>query len=184
MVLPQLQVDADVINDITNAVAAGKEVTVAKTNITYYGWNGCGYIVFDTDTGGGAYIISGGLNGGYWSDSMSCTDKQIAISLITTLFVAVGIIGGVGGAVFAGAIGGFLAALIVYGDAWTINDSMNSALTGFLSGAIGGEFSMLLKGGMLMHWFKAAIIGSLFSSGIDMMMLAGDPVFDSPNNCP
>jgi len=35
-------------------------VTVSKTNITYNGWTGCGYIIIDPDTGAGAYMISGG----------------------------------------------------------------------------------------------------------------------------
>lgn len=66
-VLPQLQVDEDVMNDIANAVAAGKEVTVSKTNIDFNGWNGCGYIVFDHGTGAGMYMINGGLNGSYFA---------------------------------------------------------------------------------------------------------------------
>jgi len=63
-ILPQLQVDHDVKTDIQNAVNAGKVVTVSKTNITYNGWTGCGYIIIDPTTGNGAYMISGGMNGG------------------------------------------------------------------------------------------------------------------------
>ncbi|MBI5675884.1 MAG: transglutaminase domain-containing protein [Nitrospirae bacterium] len=62
-ILPQLQIDADAKSDIRNAVNAGKEVTVSKTNISFNGWNGCGYIVIDPVTGAGAYMISGGMNG-------------------------------------------------------------------------------------------------------------------------
>jgi hypothetical protein len=62
-ILPQLQVDGDVKGDIQNAVSAGKEVTVSKTNITFNGWTGCGYIIIDPSTGAGAYMISGSLNG-------------------------------------------------------------------------------------------------------------------------
>jgi hypothetical protein len=51
--------------DIRNAVNAGKVVTVSKTNITYNGWTGCGYIIIDPDTGAGAYMISGGMSGGW-----------------------------------------------------------------------------------------------------------------------
>jgi hypothetical protein len=58
-----LQVGAQVKADIQNAVNAGKEVTVSKTNITYSGWTGCGYIVINPQTGAGAYMISGGLSG-------------------------------------------------------------------------------------------------------------------------
>jgi hypothetical protein len=62
-VLPQLQIDADVKADIQNAVNAGKEVTVSKTNINFNGWTGCGYIIIDPLTGVGAYMISGGMSG-------------------------------------------------------------------------------------------------------------------------
>lgn len=62
--LPQLQVDSDVKGDIQNAVNAGKVVTVSKSNISYKGWNGCGYIITNSETGAGAYMISGGLSGG------------------------------------------------------------------------------------------------------------------------
>ena len=62
-VLPQLQVDLQIKEDIRNAVNAGKVVTVSKTNISYNGWTGCGYIIINPETGAGAYMISGGLNG-------------------------------------------------------------------------------------------------------------------------
>jgi len=64
-ILSQLQIDTDAKTDIRNAVNAGKEVTVSKTNITYNGWTGCGYIIIDPDTGEGAYMISGGMNGAF-----------------------------------------------------------------------------------------------------------------------
>ncbi len=41
-VLPQLQVDGDLKADIINAVNAGKEVTVSKTNGTKLGWDQTG----------------------------------------------------------------------------------------------------------------------------------------------
>jgi transglutaminase-like putative cysteine protease len=61
--LPLLQVDSAVLTDIQNAVNAGKEVTISKTNIDFHGWVGCGYIITDPKTGAGAYMISGGTNG-------------------------------------------------------------------------------------------------------------------------
>lgn len=62
-ILPQLQIDQQIKDDILNAVNAGKVVTVSKTNISYNGWNGCGYILINPDTGAGAYMISGGSSG-------------------------------------------------------------------------------------------------------------------------
>lgn len=63
-ILPQLQLSTDMLTDIQNTVNAGKIVTVSKTSIAYNGWVGCGYIVSDSNTGAGAYMISGGFAGG------------------------------------------------------------------------------------------------------------------------
>jgi len=62
-VMPQLQVDQYVKEDIQNSVNAGKLVTVSKTNINFNGWVGCGYIITNPETGAGAYMISGGTSG-------------------------------------------------------------------------------------------------------------------------
>jgi hypothetical protein len=70
-IIPQLQLDAGTISDIQNAINAGKEVTVSKTDITYNGWTGCGYIIIDPLTGAGAYMISGGVNGGWLYSTLS-----------------------------------------------------------------------------------------------------------------
>ena len=63
-VLPTLQVSDDVQQDIINQVGAGNIVIVPQSNISYLGWTGVGYITMDPSTGGGAYMISGGLAGG------------------------------------------------------------------------------------------------------------------------
>ncbi|MEW6680678.1 MAG: hypothetical protein AB1297_06675, partial [bacterium] len=63
-ILPQLNVSFDVKSDIQNAVNTGKIVTIPKNNLQYYNWSGIGYIVSDPDTGGAAYMISGGIAGG------------------------------------------------------------------------------------------------------------------------
>jgi hypothetical protein len=62
-ILPQLELDNQIIVDIQNAVNTGKEVAVPKTNIMYDEWIGTGYIIIDPNTGSGGYIISGGLSG-------------------------------------------------------------------------------------------------------------------------
>lgn len=62
-VLPQLAHKATVIQDVKNAVAAGKIVTISQTMISYKGWTGTGYILLDPQTGAGAYLIGGGQDG-------------------------------------------------------------------------------------------------------------------------
>ena len=64
-VLPTLQVDETVINDIRDAISAGKEVIVSQANINYQGWVGCGYVVVDPVTANGGYMISGGMSGAF-----------------------------------------------------------------------------------------------------------------------
>ena len=65
VVLSQLELDTAVINEIGNAVNAGKVVTVSKTDINFHGWIGAGYIITDPTTGAGAYMISGGDSGAH-----------------------------------------------------------------------------------------------------------------------
>ncbi len=62
--IPKLNVSAQVLADVQNAVAAGKRVLIPRDQMTFLSWQGVGYIVTDLNTGAGAYLISGGLAGG------------------------------------------------------------------------------------------------------------------------
>ncbi len=62
--LTQLQVSPEVIDDIRNAVNAGKKVIISKTGVNYEGMNAIGYIVFDPTSGAGGFMINGELAGG------------------------------------------------------------------------------------------------------------------------
>ncbi len=62
-VLPGLTVLQEVKTDIQNAINAGKEVTISRDNVRLNDWTGVGFIVRDPNTGGGAYMISGGTGG-------------------------------------------------------------------------------------------------------------------------
>lgn len=89
-VLPQLNHDSQVINDIHNAVAAGKIVAVSEKSIKLHNWQGSGYIIIDPNTGSGAYMISGGLNGG-WIDAISSimdgvNENSVALTSFVSLF--------------------------------------------------------------------------------------------------
>ena len=68
--LPQLALRADTIAEIRNAVFAGKEVTVHQSQLTVNGWTGAGYIVLDTATGAGGYLLDGGTSGGKLAASL------------------------------------------------------------------------------------------------------------------
>ncbi|WP_225911535.1 transglutaminase domain-containing protein [Desulfuromonas versatilis] len=105
-VLPQLQIDQQVKNDIQNAVNAGNEVTVSKGNISSNGWTGCGYIITAPETGAGAYMITGGGNG---------ADVQALLLLGEILLYCLAAAGAVAIAllaiIFAGVPGAFAATL-------------------------------------------------------------------------
>ncbi|MEW6104247.1 MAG: transglutaminase-like domain-containing protein, partial [bacterium] len=62
-ILPILQQDADVKGAIQDSVSAGNEVIIPEREITYYGFQGTGYIIQDPVTGAGACMISGGAAG-------------------------------------------------------------------------------------------------------------------------
>ncbi len=63
--LPNLHLDGLAINEINQALAAGKEVIAHTDRISVPGWTGEGYILFDPITGSGAYKITGGANGAF-----------------------------------------------------------------------------------------------------------------------
>ena len=63
VVLPQLNHKALIMEDVRNAVNAGKVVTISQAPISYNGWSGAGYSIVDTETGAGAWLIGGGVDG-------------------------------------------------------------------------------------------------------------------------
>lgn len=63
-IIPQINHSSQVTTDVRDAVAAGKIVTISQTKINFNTWSGSGYIITDPNTGSGAYMISGGVNGG------------------------------------------------------------------------------------------------------------------------
>jgi hypothetical protein len=68
-ILPMLQIENDIKINIVNAVNSGNVVQIPISNINFNGWNGIAYVVTNQTTGSGAYLISGGLNGGETSTS-------------------------------------------------------------------------------------------------------------------
>ena len=63
-VLPNIHHDSGTMTEIRSALAVGKEVITHTDAVSVPGWSGAGYIILDSETGDGAYKISGGLNGG------------------------------------------------------------------------------------------------------------------------
>ena len=63
-ILSQLQVSSEIIDDIRNAVNAGKKVIISKTSVQYETFNSIGYIIIDPTTGAAGFMISSGMAGG------------------------------------------------------------------------------------------------------------------------
>ncbi len=61
---PGMAQPSSVVNAINNALAQGHHVTIPRTGITYYQWQGTGYIDMEPATGAAGYIIAGGQSGG------------------------------------------------------------------------------------------------------------------------
>ncbi|WP_201634574.1 hypothetical protein [Psychrobacter immobilis] len=84
-VLPKLNHSDVVMTDIRNGINAGKTVTVHDTQITLNGWSGTGYTILDPESGAGAYMIGGGLDGGFVSFIKSLKGKNL--KLVASLFI-------------------------------------------------------------------------------------------------
>lgn len=64
MALADIQMDDDIKTEIRNAVNAGKVAVAHQHYLDFYGKNAAGYMLLDLNTGGGAYLIATGENGG------------------------------------------------------------------------------------------------------------------------
>ena len=62
--LANIHHDPTTMDEITNALATGREVITHTDPVSVPGYSGAGYIILDPVTGEGAYKISGGGNGG------------------------------------------------------------------------------------------------------------------------
>lgn len=80
-VLPKLNHSDVVMTDIRNGVNAGKTVTVHDTQITLNGWSGTGYTILDPESGAGAYMIGGGLDGGFTETDLANILSSVSLSV-------------------------------------------------------------------------------------------------------
>ncbi|MBV7429812.1 MULTISPECIES: transglutaminase-like domain-containing protein [unclassified Acidovorax] len=80
--LPKLPVGGTVGQEIQSAVMAGKEVTVHERQLNVHGFSGYGYIITDSETGAGAYMIEGRGNGGFLVALFLCAISFIAAVLL------------------------------------------------------------------------------------------------------
>jgi transglutaminase-like putative cysteine protease len=80
-ILPKLQLPSSIKEGIRNSVDSGMIVTVPERNVQLNNWHGAGWIVIDPTSGAGAYMISGGLAGGSWTEDFKCAAWAISFVL-------------------------------------------------------------------------------------------------------
>ncbi len=125
-VLPQLNHNSQVINDIRNAVASGKIVTTSQTQVNFNGWSGSGYIITDQNNGSGAYMISGGLNGGALLPLLSGAFAGIAAAAIFGMVIPIFISAGMVLALLAFFIGIIILTAVILYNLSVFNDEQES----------------------------------------------------------
>jgi hypothetical protein len=166
--ISQLGIDAAVKDEISNALAAGKQVTVHQADITYAGFTGSGYVIIDPQTGAGAYKISGGASGAF---------SKLIVLLLTILME----LGNIAVAVLS-ETGGLL--IDAFKTAFSMRDSFEKcdppagawlaglAVAFFVASIlIAMPFTILIAGawGVLLGAIAAALFSALFDKLIDAM---------------
>jgi hypothetical protein len=173
-IVASLGTDADTKAEITNALYAGKEVTVHQADINANGWTGMGYIILDPDTGAGAYKISGGANGGSLIDQIH---DQLALlggwlsenlaNVLAALSAVLEHTGGVAG--FMGALAGAIAAVSDFAN--IVQNCSGAELFEGLRVFLGG---MVVSAGLIgfygAFFIIPAIIMILYSSLMGLLM--------------
>ena len=90
-VIPSLNIDNSIIDEIKQAVTAGKHAFVSQNNITFGDWVGVGYIIIDPETGAGAYKISGGANGAFYIGILAGAAMILFVATAAGAFLIPGI---------------------------------------------------------------------------------------------
>ena len=88
-VLPKIQASYLAKGDIQSSVYAGKTVTVHEREVSVPGWTGTGYMVIDPATGNGAYMISGGGNGGWAEIAFAVFLDVMRPAILPTAIIAI-----------------------------------------------------------------------------------------------
>lgn len=159
--LPQLQHSTSIIDEIRNAVAAGKEVTISERQVTVAGWTGAGYAIVDPATGAGAYLIEGGANGGYTGLGGLSIGLLGGISAVVAGPLIMGLVGAVGLAMTA--------MHFYYGDNRDNLDFASSRLVGLFSGVV---LAIILTQTVLISFGPLFVIGTIILMMSTIRLLA------------
>jgi hypothetical protein len=145
ILLPQINVDPDVMTEMQNALSIGKEVTVHQSPITQSGWTGTGYIITDPVTGAGAYKISGGANGSYLLGALGGLFASLGIFMLTFAFSEILILS-ISSGILLAVLGSFLAmSWLIAAEILDDGCFTNGFITffGFANVAVGIKYTLL-----------------------------------------
>jgi hypothetical protein len=175
--IPLLQQSSSVIDEIRNAVAAGKTVTVHQSPINLFGWQGAGYTEIDPSTGAGAYLIEGKGNGGFLAlfDKIKefmmhmlqlAGDYPIATAVLAIFLALFGPIGAL--------LGLIVAIIAIANDLLTALNNSNGTCTTAISLLLGGLMLLIFLAGFALEFFTLGIgtviilaIGGLLLSALE-----------------
>ncbi len=145
--LPNINIGSEAKSEILSALNMGREVITHTSNISVPGWTGAGYIMFEPDSGQGAFKISGGGNGGFLAGLLLANTLILFLTLALTA-APLGPIAGVGALIAL--IGGAIVASVLI---LTLGDSQDFV----------NCFAAGLKAGLAIAGAGASITGSIIS---------------------
>jgi hypothetical protein len=154
-ILANLNQSAALKVEISNALAAGKEVTVHEAKIDAFGFKGAGYVIVDPETGAGAYKIGGGANGG----QLVVAAVGLAFLLVAAFFlISTWWLALIAGA--AGFLANFLIVLSLGDDPRTLTDYAGLRLLTIIASIV---LFIILDGIVFISFPALFLIGVLFS---------------------
>lgn len=86
--LNSLSINENTKKEIQKALNNDKIVIVPEKEISYYDWQGTGYIVLNTENGAASYMIAGGLCGGQSSSEISLVLFTVLVAIAAVFAIA------------------------------------------------------------------------------------------------
>ena len=86
--LNSLSINENTKKEIQKALNNGKLVIVPEKEISYYDWQGTGYIVLNTENGAASYMIAGGLCGGQSSSELGFVMFTVLVAVAAVFTIA------------------------------------------------------------------------------------------------
>ena len=86
--LNSLSINENTKKEIQKALNNDKIVIVPEKEISYYDWQGTGYIVLNTENGAASYMITGGLCGGQSSSEISLVLITVLVAIAAVFAIA------------------------------------------------------------------------------------------------